>query len=264
MTIAYDGTAYLGWQVQVQGPTVQSALEEALLKVTEKQVRATASGRTDTGVHALGQVVGAKVDTKLDNHELCRALNATTPFDIKIIKIEDAPSDFDPIRSAKRKRYRYRLQHSRQCDLFDRDYSWHIPQSLDVPGMRAAAKHILGTHDFVCFQTSGSERATTTRTIMDLQLMEHTENDVPKLEIEVEADGFLYNMVRAIVGTLVEVGRGKRNPDSIPELISGKDRCDAGMTAPACGLFLLKVDYDEGPTGQMNNGAGQGSKNFSA
>lgn len=243
ITLAYDGTAYNGWQVQATEPTIQSTIEKALLQITGQSVRVTASGRTDAGVHALGQVLGVRLETSLDNHALCRALNATTPFDIEFINVETAADGFHAIRDAKRKRYRYVIQHGTVRDVIDRAYSWFLYGRLNVPAMKQAAEQLVGTHDFASFQAAGSDRKTTVRTIYELCLTQFNERGADKISIEVEADGFLYNMVRNIVGTLVDIGRGKQDVDWIGQVLAAQDRCAAGVTAPPQGLFLLKVDY---------------------
>ena len=243
ITLAYDGTAYNGWQVQAAEPTIQSTIEKAIQQITGQSVRVTASGRTDAGVHALGQVLSVRLETSLGDWEFCRALNATTPFDIEFVSVETAADGFHAIRDAQRKRYRYVIQYGAHRDVFDRAYSWYLPSSLNVPLMKLAAEQLVGTHDFASFQASGSDRKTTVRTIYELCLNQFTERGADKIGLEVEADGFLYNMVRNIVGTLVEIGRGKRNADDIGQVLVVKDRKAAGVTAPPQGLFLLKVDY---------------------
>jgi tRNA pseudouridine38-40 synthase len=243
VTLAYDGTRYFGWQVQNQEPTLQSTIEAAFKTVTGTAVRVTASGRTDAGVHALGQVLSVRVDSQLSDDDLARAIQANTPHDIFIHQVKTVHDTFHAIREARRKRYRYVIQHGRSLDIFDRLYAWHIYWALDVPAMRQAASHFLGENDFASFQASGSDRKTTVRTIYDLTMQSRNERGAEKLDIEIEADGFLYNMVRNMVGTLVEVGRAKRAPDSIPEVIAARNRIACGPTAPAHGLFLLHVEY---------------------
>ena len=243
ITLAYDGTAYNGWQVQTAEPTIQSTIEKALLQITGQSVRVTASGRTDAGVHALGQVLSVRLETSLADQDLHRALNATTPFDIGFIQVETVADGFHAIRDAKRKRYRYVIQHGAHRDLFDRAYSWYLPVPVNVPAMKRAARQLEGTHDFASFQASGSDRKTTIRTIYEVYLTTDTQRGADKINIEVEADGFLYNMVRNIVGTLVEIGRGKQNVDWVGQVLAAKDRKAAGVTAPPQGLFLLKVKY---------------------
>jgi tRNA pseudouridine38-40 synthase len=295
LTLSYDGTAYAGWQIQARDRTIQGELERALSTILGTPVRAVASGRTDAGVHALAQVVSFACDTRLDTGTLRKALNANLPRDIVVLDIQEAPPGFHAIRDAVRKRYRYVIQDGPTRDVFLRAYAWQIPQQLDVADMQTAAQALLGTHDFSSFETSGSERATSVRTITDLQvrrcggepLGERQEIIYPtrcrmvfpdrpdrpgkadlrvdflpplaleRIVLEVEADGFLYNMVRNIVGTLVAVGRGKQPPSWVAEVLTAQDRKRAGMTAPPQGLFLVQVHYHaelEPSSGPPNNG----------
>jgi tRNA pseudouridine38-40 synthase len=257
LTLAYDGTAYGGWQVQPNARTIQAELEAAFATIVGAPVRTVASGRTDAGVHALGQVVSVDCATRLDPETLCRALNANLPRDIAVLALRVAPPGFHAIRDAVRKRYRYVIQDGPPRDVFLRAYAWQWPQPLDVPAMQRAAQQLVGTHDFASFETSGSERVTSVRTITDLPVQRRAGAIRDQVLIEVEADGFLYNMVRNIVGTLVEVGRGKQPPDWVTEVLAAKDRKQAGMTAPPQGLFLVRVHYDgdlASSCGQIHNG----------
>lgn len=244
LTLAYDGTDYVGWQRQTNGLSVQEVVERAWRKVTGEEVTATASGRTDSGVHALGQVVGIPTASGLPADVLLRAMNTYLPGDVVVLRAEEAPADFDPIRHAKRKRYRYVIQDGRILDVLARRYSWFVPQELDAAAMRSAAQHLLGTHDFASFQSAGSERATTVRTVMDISLEQDRGPLRESLVFEIEADGFLYNMVRAIVGSLVKVGRGAHPPAWLKQILEANDRTLAGPTAPPQGLFMVSVDYD--------------------
>ncbi|MGD9644096.1 MAG: tRNA pseudouridine(38-40) synthase TruA [Pirellulales bacterium] len=279
LVLAYDGTAYAGWQVQPDQPTVQAALETAWQQVTGETVRTAASGRTDAGVHALGQVVSVETNSQLGVDAVRSALNARLPADIVVRDVEDAPSGFHAIRDAVRKRYRYLLYDGPVRDIFARHYAWHVFGQLNVHAMRAAAQPLIGRHDFRSFESHWPNKQTSVRTVFALSVErggagqggrsraahEVTARDVLPLKlatgdegrlitIEIEADGFLYNMVRAIVGTLVEVGRGARPIDWPAEALAALDRRAAGPTAPPQGLFLLRVDYEQ-PTG---DGAGQG------
>lgn len=242
LVIAYDGTNYCGWQYQINGPSVQAALEEALAKVTGERIRATASGRTDAGVHALGQVISFSSDTTLEPERLLYALNSELPDDIVVHQAEQVADGFHAIREARRKRYRYVLQDGRSSDIFRRQYSWHIPQQLDVDQMHEASQVWLGTHDFAAFQASGSKRLTTVRTVYELSVRRSTV-DPNTVEFEIEADGFLYNMVRTMVGTLVQIGRNRQPVNWAAEVLAGRSRRDAGIRAPAEGLFLVSVTY---------------------
>jgi tRNA pseudouridine38-40 synthase len=245
LTLAYDGTRYAGWQWQPTLPTLQGTLETAWQKVTGEKTRLIASGRTDAGVHAIGQVVSVKTESHLPPDILCRALNANLPEDLLVLDVNEAPPDFHAIRDAVRKRYRYVIQDGPQRDIFARQYAWNVWQQLDVSAMQQAAQALEGTHDFTSFETSGSQRLSNVRTIYDLWVDRCFVDLSDRVIVEVEADGFLYNMVRNIVGTLVEVGR-HRQPIAWPaEVLAAKDRKQAGMAAPAHGLFLVQVMYDE-------------------
>jgi len=244
MTIAYDGTDFAGWQRQPHSRTVQGEFERVLEQITGEQIAVVASGRTDAGVHALGQVIGFKTASQLPDDVLLRAINAELPDDITAFDVRPTRDDFDPIREAVRKRYRYVIEDSRVPDLFARRYLWHVRRRLDVEAMRTAAQPLVGTHDFTSYETAGSSRVTTVRTVYDLLVERRPTEFGDRILVEVEADGFLYNMVRNIVGTLVIVGRGKR-PIAWPgEALAARDRQAAGMTAPAQGLFLMWVKYD--------------------
>jgi tRNA pseudouridine38-40 synthase len=243
VTIAYDGTAYCGWQIQPDRPSVQQTLEAAVERITNEPTRIVASGRTDSGVHALGQVVSFSTSSQLPADEFCRALNAQTPRDISVRQARDVPEGFHAIRDAVGKRYRYVIDDHPTQDIFQRLYAWHIRQRLDVDAMHQAARALQGTHDFASFEASGSERATSVRTVTDIQAFRGTGPLQDNVLVEVEADGFLYNMVRNIVGTLVEVGRGGRPEKWVGQVLAERNRKAAGATAPARGLFLVRVDY---------------------
>jgi tRNA pseudouridine38-40 synthase len=243
LTLAYDGTDYFGWQYQPDRPTVQGTLEAALKGVTQEEIRITGSGRTDAGVHALGQVVSFQTGTRLSCAELMKALNATLPEDMAVLELAEAPDDFHAIRSAVRKRYRYQIYDGPVADVFRRRWVWHIRHRLDEQAMHEAAQALVGTHDFASFETQGTERESSIRTVSHLSVTRGAGQDTNLLTLEIEADGFLYNMVRTMVGTLVKVGRG-REPIAWPnEVLQARDRRLAGMTAPPQGLFLVRVEY---------------------
>jgi tRNA pseudouridine38-40 synthase len=244
LTIAYDGTAYAGWQFQPDKPTVQERLESALAKVTGQRSRVLASGRTDTGVHALGQVVGVRTPSALPPEVLLRALNANLPSDIAVLEAADVPASFHPIRDVLRKRYRYTIHDGPVREVLGRHFVWHYGYGrLDVDAMRRAAVALVGTHDFRSFQSSGAPRKTSVRTIFELLIERGRAGGPDFLTIEIEADGFLYNMVRAIVGTLVSVGCGSRPESWTGEVLHAMDRRVAGPTAPPQGLCLIRVEY---------------------
>lgn len=257
ITIAYDGTNYVGWQIQSNGVSIQEILEKAWTKATQEETRITASGRTDAGVHALGQVCSVATKSKLDEATLCRALNSFLPVEIVVISVHSAPQDFHAISDAKSKMYRYEIQSGWPRDLFRRRYSWRIKYPLDTEAMQKAANILVGTHDFASFQSKGAKTLTTVRTISRLEIIatpirDELSTSVPATEghgvgkqilIEIEANGFLYNMVRTITGTLVRVGSRTRSIDWVSQVLKAKNRSAAGPTAPALGLFLVRVDY---------------------
>lgn len=240
LTLSYDGSAFHGWQTQPGLRTVQETLERALADLTgAPRVRVTASGRTDTGVHAVAQVVNFHSDTLLPPHTVLRAVNARLPDDVIIRRAEIVPDSFDANRDAVRKLYRYVLHDGDVPDLFQRLYCHHLRYKLDVSLMRQAAEALKGTHDFRCFETEWPNRASSVRTITHLAINRFGD----WVWLDVEADGFLYNMVRAIAGTLVNVGRGFWPVTYVADLIADGDRTRAGPTAPARGLFLVRVTY---------------------
>jgi tRNA pseudouridine38-40 synthase len=243
LTIAYDGTNYAGWQVQPDKPTVQGAIEDAWREITQERLRITAAGRTDAGVHALGQVAGLKTENTLSTDDLLRALNAVLPNDVAIVSLEPAPAGFHATRDALGKRYRYQIHNGRVPSVFARHFAWHYPQPLDADAMHAAGQALLGRHDFSSFETAGSERPDSIRTIFELTVARGDENAADRITLEVRGDGFLYNMVRTIVGTLVEVGKGTRDIGWPAEVLAARDRRQAGQTAPPQGLFLVCVEY---------------------
>jgi tRNA pseudouridine38-40 synthase len=242
LTLSYDGTDFHGWQTQPGLRTVQETLEAAISDLTgEPRVRVNASGRTDTGVHALGQVVNFRTETPLPPEAVLRALNARLPHDVIVREAAEAPDDFDANRDAKRKLYRYVIHDGPVPDVFLRRYCCQSRRRLDAGAMARAAAVLRGTHDFHSFESEWPNRASSVRTVSRLAI-----NRIGEwLWIDVEADGFLYNMVRAIAGTLMNVGRGYWPEAEVEAILQARDRTRAGPTAPAQGLFLMRVTYDE-------------------
>ena len=264
LTVAYDGTDFSGWQVQPGTRTVQGELQAAIFKLTGERRTVVAAGRTDAGVHALGQVCHFRTNTETPTRRLGPALRPFLPDDVACRDGLDVPPHFHSTRDATAKTYRYVYHNSTEPHPLARRGSWRVrPDShgrrLDVAAMRAAAGHIVGRRDFACFQSAGSPRPDTVRTVSALTLTpaphwpawdprplpEQAErpDGGPFLLLEITGDGFLYNMVRAIAGTLKLVGERRRPPESVRELILSKDRTGAGVTAPACGLYLVRVVY---------------------
>jgi tRNA pseudouridine38-40 synthase len=242
LTIQYDGTNYVGWQRQPNGASIQGVLEGALAPIEGAPVSVHGAGRTDAGVHALGQVASVELTAGHDTSTLFRALNAVLPEDIRVVALEEAPRGFHARFSAVAKTYEYRVVNAPIVSAFVHRYVWHITQPLDLDAMRAAAEPLVGRHDFAVFQAAGSTVASTERTIARLDWEDGGGFDLP-IVMRVTGDGFLRHMVRNIVGTLVEIGAGRWDPWRVLELLEGGDRTQAGPTAPARGLFLTRVDY---------------------
>jgi tRNA pseudouridine38-40 synthase len=243
MCLAYDGTNYAGWQVQAgQGrvETVQGTVEKALALITKEEgIRVVGAGRTDAGVHARGQVIHFDTQSRIPINRFPAALNSVLPPDIRFYEAEEVSGDFHAQYWAKEKTYRYTLDRSPVPDVFLRNYACHVPYELDVATMKEAAQYLIGTHDFRSFCAAGSSVKTFVRTIKEIHLSETGS----LIYVNITADGFLYNMIRIIVGTLLEIGRGKMSPGYITKLIAARDRSLAGPTAPAKGLCLENVVY---------------------
>ena len=239
LTIEYDGTRYYGWQRQPIGNTIQQELEKAISKVIKKYVEVIGSSRTDSGVHAKGYVANFKTNVKMPAEKFRDARNCTLPRDIVIIKSEEVDLDFHARYSSKGKTYCYTILNREYPCAINKDYVYYYRWKLNVEEMKKACKYFLGTHDFKAFQTPGGSVKTSIRTISDL----HIETNVDKIKIYISADGFLYNMVRIIVGTLILVGSNKIKEDFVKNIIESGVRQNAGKCAPANGLCLEKVFY---------------------
>lgn len=241
VTIAYDGTAYHGFQRQTEDlPTIQQVLEETLTMIVKHPVTVIGAGRTDAGVHARGQVINFHTDCRIPADRLALAMNSLLPPDIVAARAEDAEASFHAQFAAKGKVYTYHIYNSRIPSAFDRLYSWHIPQKLDVDKMRQAAKFIVGEHDFTAFRAAGSKAKTSVRHVRRVDI----DCAPPHLYITAEANGFLYNMVRIITGTLLYVGKGKLSPDDVRRFVESGSRAEAGPTVPPQGLCLMEVKYE--------------------
>ena len=240
LVIEYDGTEYCGWQRQPNGRSIQQTIEAALARMTCQSVSLAGSGRTDSGVHALGQVASFTCDTTISPGALQKGMNSLLPDDIVIRACEPAPPGFHARFDARSKTYRYTIRNASLPAAIGRQYAWWIRTPLDVPAMAAAAAHLVGRRDFKTFEAAGSPRSHTIRHITRAEVQNGPE---PYLTIDVAADGFLRHMVRNIAGTLVAVGRGTLSPEQIPALLEARDRSLAPPTAPAQGLCLVAVRY---------------------
>ncbi len=237
LTLEYDGTDFCGWQYQPRQRSVQGELETALGRLTQQKVAVTAAGRTDAGVHALGQVANFHTSSELPLVAFARGANALLPYDVRVLDGEEVPESFSARYSACSRAYRYVI--SNRPRAIGRQYSWHQPAGLDLDAMHKAAQAFVGSHDFESFCQAGAA--------LDHYrcLVHHAEwrDAGDELVFEIRANRFVHNMVRIIVGTCVEVGRGALRPDAMNVILSEQDRRAAGRTAPAHGLFLLQVDY---------------------
>ncbi len=239
LTIEYEGTQYAGWQVQPNGLSVQEVMEEALAKLLKEKVRIASSGRTDAGVHALGMVAAFRTEKSIPVRAFSDGLNSLLPSDIAVREAVEAPADFNPRRHAKGKHYRYTVLTASRRSPLSRLFTWRVGCNLDVDAMVQAARHFIGEKDFAAFRAANCAAQTSVRRIDSLDIR----RDGTLLIFDVKGSGFLKNMVRIIVGTLVSVGRGSLSPDDIPFLIESGDRTRAGSTAPPQGLCLMEVYY---------------------
>jgi tRNA pseudouridine38-40 synthase len=248
-TVSYDGTDFSGWQVQTGRRTVQGALQEALSTILGAPVSVLAAGRTDAGVHAEGQVISFRAVTRIPPAGIAAAANALLPEDAAILDLAEAPPSFHATFDATGKVYRYEILSGRIPRPLLRRTTWRVPGRLDLRRMRAAARLLVGRRDFRSFRTNpgpGEDRGSTVRTLRRVDVRRRGE----RVLVEVEGDGFLYNMVRAIVGTLVQVGRGTWPPERVGEALRARDRRAAGPTAPPRGLTLVSVSYPAGGVGR--------------
>lgn len=240
MIVAYDGTNYNGFARQPEVTTIQGMLEKAISKITQEEVLTLGAGRTDRGVHAMGQCVTFDSETKIPVFKLARAINSQLPPDIVVQSVEEVDSSFHPRFGAKRKTYRYKLLNTPVPDPFNYRYALHYPYPLDVEKMQEAANHMVGEHDFACFCASGSTVKDTVREIYSIEV----KREGNLVWVDVCGNGFLYNMVRIIIGTLLYANEGKLSTAEISEIIQGKDRKKAGPTVPPQGLTMLDIIYE--------------------
>ena len=240
LTIEYDGTDYHGWQVQPNCKTIQAILEEKIGVVAGEKVSLVASGRTDAGVHALGQVANFRTSSRIPTEGMGRAVNSLLPGDIAIREVEEISDDFHARFSAKSKLYEYRILNDPVRSPMERNFSWHIPRQLEINKMRQAAEVLLGKHDFSSFQSAHSDYLNPVRRLMTVEIRRGRNRIVT---IRMRANAFLKQMARNIVGTLVSVGKDKISPEDLKAILEAKDRSKAGMAAPPGGLFLVEVEY---------------------
>lgn len=247
MTIEYDGTGFSGWQIQPESRTVQGEVQKALKKICGQDIKAEGTSRTDAGVHALGQRASFKGDFGIPVERIARVMNSLLPGDIKIKEAKEMPLDFHARFDAKGKKYIYRIINCAEKNVFKRNFYYYYDRPLDVNRMRKAASYLVGTHDFASFMAMGSTpQETTVRTLYSYDVEERTDRGGEKeFELTVKGDGFLYNMVRIMTGTIIDAGRGAIEPEEVPEIICAGDRSRAGRTAPARGLYLAEVYYDK-------------------
>jgi tRNA pseudouridine38-40 synthase len=240
LAITYDGYGYHGWQVQPGKPTIQGTIEEALKKLTNQDISIVGASRTDAGVSAIGQVANFKIDSPIPTDKFAIALNSLLPDEIAVTKSEEADEKFNARFNAKSKQYQYKIFAGSVRPVLNIHHCWFYPYGLDFGAMQQAAGFLVGTHDFKSFASSGDDRVSTVRTVFRC--------DVQKIDewitITIEGDGFLYNMVRNIVGTLAEIKHRQWKPEYIKDILQAKDRAKAGILSPADGLCLMWIKYD--------------------
>lgn len=239
LILEYDGSRYAGWQRQPDQPTIQEAVETALYRLTQQRVSVIGAGRTDSGVHALGQVASFRIERVRTPREWIRGLNAWLPEDIAVRSAALVSDEFHARYAARGKLYEYRILNRGERPALDRAYLWHVHKPLDLALMEQAAAHLIGAHDFSSFEGTLTDNEDPVCDLRQLSLR----RDGHLMTIQAYADRFLKHMVRAIVGTLVEVGHSKRAPDTLKNILAAKDRRAAGRTAPPHSLFLMRVDY---------------------
>jgi len=251
ITIAYDGGRFVGWQRQAAGTSVQGLIEDALRVLDDDDVAVAGASRTDAGVHALGQVASFTLRRTIAADALRRALNSRLPDDVRIVSAEDVPATFHARFVASRKTYRYRIWNADLLNPFEREHAWHVRGPLAIDAMQAAARALEGRHDFAAFQAAAGTQRTTEREVFSSIVLAHDDSRGADLRpapaclmtYEITGSGFLRHMVRTIAGSLLDIGQGRRSPEWLSDVLASRDRTQAGPTAPAHGLFLVRVDY---------------------
>lgn len=242
LTVAYDGTDYCGWQIQPNGITVEEVLNKAISKIAGEDIHVIGASRTDSGVHAHGNVAVFDTKAKIPGERVAYALNQKLPDDIVIVKSEEVPLDWHPrYQDVISKTYEYHIYNAKVPNPLKRKYTAFVSYDLDVEKMREGAKFLIGEHDFASFCNVRTNVEDTVRTVEDIQILE--ENG--EIVIRITGNGFLYNMVRIIAGTLIRVGRGYYEPEKVKEILGAKERTEAGVTAPPQGLVLMEIRYGE-------------------
>lgn len=239
LIVAYDGTDYCGWQIQPNGITVEEVLNRALSRLTGEEIRVVGASRTDAGVHARGNIAALDTASTIPAERFAYAVNPLLPEDIVVVKSEEVPQDWHPRYQNSVKTYEYRILNREMPDPLKRKYTWHVSFPLDIDKMREAAEHLKGQHDFRSFCSVHTAVKSTVRTIYTLDIVKSGDEII----IRISGNGFLYNMVRIIAGTLAEVGRGFRTPEDVRDLLTAKEREQAGATAPPQGLTLIRIEY---------------------
>lgn len=239
LIVAYDGTDYCGWQIQPNGITVEEVLNRALFRLTGEEIRVIGASRTDAGVHARGNIAVLDTASTIPAERFAYAVNPLLPEDIVVVKSEEVPQDWHPRYQNSVKTYEYRILNREMPDPLKRKYTWHVSFPLDIDKMREAAEHLKGQHDFRSFCSVHTAVKSTVRTIYTLDIVKSGDEII----IRISGNGFLYNMVRIIAGTLAEVGRGFRTPEDVRDLLTAKEREEAGATAPPQGLTLIRIEY---------------------
>jgi tRNA pseudouridine38-40 synthase len=251
ITIAYDGSRFVGWQRQAAGTSVQGLIEDVLRDLDDDDVAVAGAGRTDAGVHALGQVASFTLRRVMAAAVLRRALNSRLPPEVRIVSADEVAASFHARFNARTKTYRYRIWNADLLNPFEREYAWHVRGALAIDAMQAAARSLEGRHDFAAFQAAAVAQRSTDREVFSSHVFAHDDGRGASLRpspaclitYEITGNGFLRHMVRAIAGSLVDIGSGRRSPQWLHDVVASCDRTKAGPTAPAHGLFLVRVDY---------------------